>query len=290
MFKVKFLLSALSLVLLSACVTGQSDVDRLRQQIMAIERKHQQDNQEIIRQLEDYGAKIVALEEAMSEAGGSVQTTQANLWAEMESMRVQIATLTGTLDAMERQMLENRSQSQEAQRILGQLRVKTDDLDRSVQMMSSQLGVEVAERTPLPDAPDLETERVRVSDPADEGAARELYQRALDSFYDRDYDQAQALWEEFTDNFPGHALASNAFFWQGESFFQMQKYAQAVLAYQEVITNYPDSSKLSASMLKQGMSFMNLDREEPGRLVLNELINRFPDSAEARRARAFLSD
>ncbi|MFN2267908.1 MAG: tetratricopeptide repeat protein, partial [Desulfonatronovibrio sp.] len=82
---------------------------------------------------------------------------------------------------------------------------------------------------------------------------------------------------------------ANAYFWQGESFYQMQKYAQAVLAYQEVITNFPDSNKMSASMLKQGMSFFHLDKEEAGELVLNELVNKYPDTAEARRAKAFIS-
>ena len=293
MKRIKYIYLVFSCLLLSSCVTSQSDVDSLRQQVHVLQRQQQADKQEITRKLEDYQARLEVIDEGVSEAGGSILSTQANLWAEVESMRVQVATLTGRLDALEREYSSTRQQREEIDGTLSQLRTKTRELDRSIQMISSQLGLEVAGAQPaLPSiaepveaVPDLHRELDMRAD-----AAQPLYQRALDSFYDRNYELAQSLWEEFTDHFPDHALASNAYFWQGESFYQMHKYAQAALAYQEVITNFPESNKVVASMLKQGMSFFQLGREEAGELVLNELVNKFPDTAEARRARAFMSE
>ncbi|WP_051617365.1 tol-pal system protein YbgF [Desulfonatronovibrio hydrogenovorans] len=270
--------------LLASCVTTQSDVDTLRFQVRSLERQQQNDRQVFRQTLEEQKAQLEAIEQGLTEAGGSVQATQANLWAEVQSLKVQVATLTGRLDSLERDTLDRAETREDNRQAIEDMRAKTRELDRSVQMISSQLGLEMPEQETRPETVD-EFEPIQPGD-----SARALYQRALDSFYDRNYELAQSLWEEFADNFPDHPLTSNAHFWQGESFYQLERYAQAVLAYQEVITNFSDSNKMSASMLKQGMSFFHLGREEAGRLVLNELLQKYPDTAEARRAKAFMSD
>lgn len=290
MRNIKYLLLLIGCLMLASCVTAQSDVDSLRQQVRALERQQQRDRQDMTQRLEEYQIVLQEIDEGLSQAGGSVQATQANLWAEVESMRVQLATVTGSLDSLERQYNETREEHLDSRQTLRELRNKTTDLDQSLKMISSQLGVEISSGSEEQVTPE-ETSQVEDFQPVTTTptSARALYQRALDSFFDRDYELAQSLWQEFAENFTDHDLAANAYFWQGESFYQMQKYAQAVLAYQEVITNFPDSNKMSASMLKQGMSFFHLDREEPGELVLNELVSKFPDTAEARRAKAFIS-
>ncbi len=289
MLIVKTFLLAAAVFVLSACVTGQSDVDRMQMQIRNLERQQHQERQKMQQELEKYQEELAAatkaMEERISEAGSPVQASQANLWAEVESLRVQVATMSGNLDALERRV-SRMGDEQDVPEEVKALQERTEKLDRHLQTMASQLGVDIhdeVETASVPDDPDLEP----VDDPQ---TARVLYQRALDSFYDRDYERAQSLWEEFAENYPEHDLISNAYFWQGESFYQMQEYAEAALAYQEVISNFPDSNKITASMLKQGMSFIELGREEAGQLVLNELLEKYPNSAEARRARAFISE
>ncbi len=288
----KYVFLGIVCLLMTSCITYQSETDVLRQQLRVMERQQQKDMQDMSKRLEDYQARLESMGEMVSQADGSVQTTQATLWADVESMRVQLATLTGRLDSLEREYMATREQHGVAGQTLNELRTKTRELDRSVQMISSQLGVEIAEpeALPVPVSEFVPDERLEPVPPVRADTAQTLYQRALDAFYDRNYATAQALWEEFTENFPEHVLTSNAYFWQGESFFQMQEYAQAALAYQEVITNFPQSNKINSSMLKQGMSFYHLGRKEAGELVLNELIRKFPDTAESRRARTFMSE
>ncbi len=289
MQSIRYILLGMACFFLASCVTSQSDFDSLRHQMRVMERQQQKDRQDFIQEMEAVQAHLQELDEQISRDEGTVQATQATLWADVQSMQVQVATLSGRLDSLERQHRESSQLGQDHDQILQELKAKTRKLDRSVHMISSQLGIEIAETEPpreraVPAPPETDAPPVRPD------SAQALYQRALDSFYDRDYELAQALWEEFADHFPDHTLTSNAYFWQGESFYQMQDFAQSALAYQEVITNFPDSNKLSASMLKQGMSFFHLGREEAGQLVLNELIRKFPDTAEARRARAFMTD
>ncbi len=291
MQNIKYLILLIVCLFVTSCVTAQSDVDNLRQQVRALERKQQRDRQDMTQRLGEYEVLLKEIDEGLSQAGGSVQATQANLWAEVESMRVHLATVTGSLDSLERRYNETSEEHLDSRQAIRELRAKTTELDQSVRMISSQLGIEISYSDT--EGPHIPEEASQVEDfqpaPTAPTSARALYQRALDSFFDRDYELAQSLWQEFAENFTDHDLTSNAYFWQGESFYQMQRYAQAVLAYQEVITNFPDSNKMSASMLKQGMSFFHLDREEAGELVLNELVSKFPDTAEARRAKAFIS-
>ncbi len=286
MLKIYFFLIPVLGLLLNACVTTQADVDRLQDQITALE-EEQQKNQELMQQrLEEYEEQLAlhtqTLEERVSEVERPMQSKQAELWAEMESLRVDVATLSGDLEVLERQISHLRDEDQDWGQIIQDLQEKTRELDRTLHTVVSRLGLDLQEE---------ETAFIPEKVPEEEmETARTLYQRALDAFYNRDYEQAQSLWEDFAENFPEHDLVSNAYFWQGEAFYQMQEYAEAVLAYQEVISNYPDSNKITPSMLKQGMSFIYLGREEAGELILNELLQEYPDSAEAKRAQAFMSD
>ncbi len=290
MLNFKILLLAAAVFILSACTTGgQTSMERMQMQIRTLEHQQHQDRKKMQDELDkiqdELAERTKSLEEKVSEAGGPAQAIQANLWAEMESIRVQVATLTGNLDALQRKV-SRMEDGQDIPQEVRSLQEKTRVLERQLQTMASQLGLDLlddVETAAILDAPELD----QVREPQ---TARVLYQRALDSFYDRDYDGAQSLWEEFAELFPEHDLISNAYFWQGESFYQMQEYAEAALAYQEVITNFPDSNKIEASMLKQGMSFISLGRKEAGQLILNELLEKYPDSAEARRARAFISE
>ncbi len=287
--KVKIILLFCASLALSACVTSQADLDRVNTRLATLERQQQHERQTQEQQLAEYREhlelNLSALEEKIDKTGGPVQATQANLWAELESIRVQVATLSGNMGALERNVARLEGDDQDLPSELDRMERKIRELDRLLQALASRMGVDL----------EKESEELRRAEAADEagedaGTARVLYQRALDSFFDREYETAQLLWEEFAENFPNHDLIANAYFWQGESFYQLQDYAQAVLAYQEVITSFPESNKLTASMLKQGMSFIHMDRTAAGKLVLSELIEDYPDSPETKRAQAFMSE
>ena len=83
-------------------------------------------------------------------------------------------------------------------------------------------------------------------------------------------------------------MTSNAWFWQGETNYQLQNYGNAALAYQEVITKFSKSNKLPAAMLKQGMSFEKLGKREAANARYKELIKTHPNSPEAKRAKTLI--
>lgn len=288
---------------LPACVTS-SDFDRLRSQVyyQDQERKKQEE-------------RIAQLQNELSQS----KPVQANSWAEVNSMRSQMAALNGQVDDLRR--------AQEAQRsaaggtiTLDAVHQKVQELDRKTLFMASQLGVVFDEMPAASPAnttsqaappvaqsgagqqPAVHPTPAPVLQPAGpspqpatqdanqppSGPGQELYEKALENFYGKKYKPAQTLWAEFVKGFPKDPLVPNALFWQGECFFQMQDYANAVLTYQKVIEEHSKSNKYKAALLKQGISFFKLKKDQAGKLVLEDLIKKHPDSAEAKRAQAYL--
>lgn len=283
---------------LPGCVTT-SDFDRLRSQVYSQE-------QERIRQQE----RITQLEAELARS----QPAQANNWAEVNTLRSQVAALTGQVDDLRRTQ-EMQQQAAGGLVTVDTLNARVVDLERKNLFMASQLGIVFDEMPPLPapqaaapfpgaPAPQPQTapqapDQIQPAEPAPappaapaqpELSGQELYQQALENFYAMKYQQAQTMWAEFVKGFPKDPLVPNAIFWQGECFFQMQDYANAVLTYQKVIEDHSASNKYTAALLKQGISFFKLKKDQAGRLVLEDLIKKHPQSAEAKRAQAYLKD
>lgn len=116
-----------------------------------------------------------------------------------------------------------------------------------------------------------------------------LYDSASKAFSERRYKDALDSWKQFTDLYPNHSLTPNAYFWQGESSYQLQDYARAAVAYQQVIEKFPRSNKYAQALLKQGLSFLKTGKTEAGQVRLNEVIKKFPKSTEAARAKKILA-
>lgn len=116
-----------------------------------------------------------------------------------------------------------------------------------------------------------------------------LYERALEAFDKFQYQQALDLWTEITLRFPEHKTVSSAYFWQGESSYQMQDFKNAISKYDKVIRKYPDSNKYPAALLRQGLSYYALNNRQDGRLRLQKLLEKFPNRPETMRAEIFLN-
>lgn len=258
---------------LSACMQGNSD--------MINERMAQQDR------------RIEALSNQAREVE-QVLPGQAEMWAQMQSMRQEMATIHGQLDD-----LNNRSaQIGDA----GQLRADVARLDAAVRQMAAQLGVEVDglrgpavspapavvnpyTGTPVSAAPPVES----APEPVNIDTAKALYDSGTKAFGDRRYRDAIKIFDDFSANYAKHQLAGNSQFWRGESYFQLGDYANAALAYQEVISKYPASQKLQGAYLKQGMAFYKAGKKDAGKVRFDELIKKYPNSPEAVSAKKFMA-
>ncbi len=132
-------------------------------------------------------------------------------------------------------------------------------------------------------------ENLMLSERSENISPEYLYERALEAFDKFQYQQALDLWTEMTILFPEHKRVSSAYFWQGESSYQMQDFKNAISKYDKVIRKYPDSNKYPAALLRQGLSYYALNNRQDGRLRLQKLLEKFPNRPETMRAEIFLN-
>ncbi len=296
-------LTVLCLPLLFSC-TNQSDVDAMYAKVL---KNEQQIN-------------------ALSSQMGNVEQVlpgQAEMWAQMQSMRQELNSLRGLTDEV-----QVRLGGGDGQADFAAVRDKVNRIETLLRRMASGLGVDTSildapgatepgspssnavpsrpdynpgvppvtsgqsqtgetgqPGSPLPSAGSAEYQQGAATD-----TASNLYDSGLRAFDNRRYQDAVKIFTEFASAFPQNKLTSNAWFWKGESNYALKDYGAAVLAYQEVLEKFPGSAKYQSSMLKQGMSFYYAGKKDAARFRLDELIKKYPNSPEAGRAKKFLED
>lgn len=303
----KLAVLALAVCLLPACASKQ-DLDNLSISVNSQFNQQRQTNNRL-------EAEIQQIYKRIDEANTPVKTTQANLWAENESMRVKIAQLQGQVEALQRDISGVSKTAQGGAPVVQDLNRQVRELQAAMTQVTSQLGVELA--TPAPGTPTDQPVPAGVGTPGAPGTylvapvtpaasapevtpapktaapidtADALYKKAMMAFQEKKYGEAQSMFGELAANFPKHSLTPNAIFWQGESYYQAGDYSKAVLVYQDVITKFPKHQKASVAMLKQGMGLYKLGKKDVGKAVLKTVTDKYPGSVEAKRAKEFMKN
>ena len=239
---------------------------------------------------------------------------QAEMWAQMQTMRQDLNTVQGRLDDAGLQpgevatMREKIRRMEELlRRMASQMAISTEALDAPIstgtpgyapQSSAAPYGAPAAQPYPTaqpayptatPEPTPTATPTAAATPTGSSDTADNLYNAGIKSFDQHNYQDAVVSFKDFTAAYPKHKLAGNAYFWQGESYFQMKDYPRAALAYQEVIEKYPGSAKIQSSMLKQGIALHNAGKKPAAQERLQDLIKRYPNSPEASRAKQFLA-
>ena len=244
------------------------------------------------------------IQQILSQVGQVEQVLpgQAEMWAQVQNMRQEINMLNGKIDDLQRGGAGGGETAQ--------LRDRVARLEAVVRQMASQLAINVDSLNtsdaggyaPAPGAaqpgyaaqpasPQPASSQPQASAGAGGAVntASALYDSGIKAFDQRRYKDSVVAFKDFVAAYPKHNLASNAHFWEGESYFQMKDYARAALAYQEVIANFPGSAKVQSAMLKQGIALYNAGKKPAAQERLQDLIKRYPNSPEASRAKQFLA-
>lgn len=117
--------------------------------------------------------------------------------------------------------------------------------------------------------------------------AKELYKSALDLIRSGKTKKSRDLFKQYLRDYPGGALANNAQFWIGESYYDEKEYEKAIVEYDDVTRKYPAGGKVPAAMLKQAMAFEKIKDYKTSLALYNKLIKAHPKSDEAKLAKRF---
>jgi tol-pal system protein YbgF len=159
---------------------------------------------------------------------------------------------------------------------------------KSIETRLTKLEKEIAEQTAvLSILKDSDSVSEKTSEKAPRISAKELYKSALDLIRSGKTKKSRNLFKQYLKDYPGGALANNAQFWIGESYYDEQEYEKAIVEYDDVIKKYPAGGKVPAARLKQAMAFEKIKDYKTARALYSTLIKDHPRSDEAKLAKKF---
>lgn len=255
-------------------------------------------------------------ESRIQQTQNPIVTKQADLWAEIETIKSRLDGIQGQLDGVTRAQGGGKGPTTE------ELARQVNAVRQAVQQLGGDVSagpVSTPEGQAVPMSA-LDANQARAALSSDPGAAiksavipmpgqapapgapgqapapgagapdvaQQLFDRAVAAFKDNKYDDAQRMFGEFSTTFKKHALLADSLAWRGDSLFQLNKYAEAVLVYDEVRSKFPKSPKVPAVMLKEGICLYKLGKKEAGKHILRDVVKRFPNAPQAKAASQYM--
>jgi len=209
---------------------------------------------------------------ALAEALAVMRQRQADQGADISEIRDLLKAWSGKLEHLLKGMSV-------AERRLNQLNAKVSRLERS---LNSRQGEQKSWGQSQADQ--MAGKDVALAD------SEAVYEKALNLFKDKEYDQAREEFQRIVSAHPGTPPAVQSQFWIGESFFLDGNYEQAILEYEKVVKMDPKGERAPQALLKEGLSFSHLGDNATAKLIFQQLVEHFPDSSQAAAAAAKLAE
>jgi tol-pal system protein YbgF len=116
------------------------------------------------------------------------------------------------------------------------------------------------------------------SDPA---AAQAAYNSAFQAIRGGNYVEASRQFRGFIQQYPDSALAPNALYWLGESYYATTNYPVALQSFQQLLSQFPQSDKAPDALLKVGYSQIELKQLDAAKATLKQVSAKYPGSRVA---------
>ncbi|MFO7541588.1 MAG: tol-pal system protein YbgF [Thiobacillus sp.] len=107
------------------------------------------------------------------------------------------------------------------------------------------------------------------------------YETAFNQFREANYAGAIAGFKGFLKAYPDSALAPNAQYWVGYSYYALKDYKSALAHQQKLVAAYPGSAKVPDSLFNIASNQMALDNFAGARKTLEELVAKYPGTNAA---------
>jgi tol-pal system protein YbgF len=112
------------------------------------------------------------------------------------------------------------------------------------------------------------------------------YNRAYELLQSADYNGAEQILRTFLAQYSDHPLASNAWYWLGESYYIRSRYGEAVSTFAQGYQRFPNGAKTADTLLKLGMALTKIGQHDKACLTFSELIRSSYNAPAAIQQRA----
>ncbi|MFC5581919.1 tol-pal system protein YbgF [Rhodanobacter terrae] len=115
----------------------------------------------------------------------------------------------------------------------------------------------------------------------DSAGAQAAYDTAFQAIRAGNYVEASREFRAFLQQYPNHALAPNAWYWLGESYYVTTNYQVAQESFQRLLSQFPQSDKAPDALLKVGYSQLELKQVDAAKATLKKVTTQYPGSKAA---------
>lgn len=276
---VVFLLLAMALVSLPAAAQKREvieltkEVELLRQEVKELRQTVERDNAVTKSLVEQALDAINRMKTTVTEAEQSMRQSQTDANTRVDSLATQVQSLRDAMDELSARLAMVSQQLAQAQGVLETVDSRLAGSAGAPPVVSG--GPATGGGNPPPST--------SASPPAP--APQSLYDNALRDLNTGKYDLARQQFQDYLQYYGRTALAGNAQFHIGETYYRQNDFKRAIAEYDKVLRDHPDSNKVAASLLKKGYAQLELNQRDEGIRTLRGLVEKYPRSDEAEWAR-----
>ena len=118
----------------------------------------------------------------------------------------------------------------------------------------------------------------------------EIYSYAYDMLVRENFIEAEKSFKAFIGEHPDDPLASNAYYWLGETYYVQKKFQLASISFARGFKNFPKGNKAIDQLFKLALTFMNLGKNEDACAAFSKLESEFPNAPKriSNRAKEYI--
>ena len=248
------------------------DVQLLKQQVLSLETKIEQ-NAEEIKGIRDQLQELLDLTRQFQTAQASAREEQRRLPAQYQILLEKVENINAQLAQFSEDLIE----------------IKRVALPLAEQVTEGEhSGESQPETTPAQDqkeSDDKPSEEELPPSISPNLSPNEVYNMARSDYLKGNFELAIEGFTIYKTQFPESPLADDALYWIGECYFSQEKHNEAIEHFNELILNYPNGDKIPAAYLKKGISLAEQEKKEEALSVFKLLITKFPLEEETKITR-----
>lgn len=208
---------------------------------------------------------------AASSTSGSGGAASADFEVRLGEIEEKQRDITGQLEKLNYDIQQMKDRLEKA---LADYDMRFNQLEKSSNAQTEPSGPTVeSEQQPAPASNQNTLGTISSSGP---DPANTLYEDAFANIRDGKYDAAATKFQKFLENYPDHALASNAQYWLAETHYARGNYKQSAKMFAQGYQDFPKAPKAADSLLKLGLSLSKLNKKEDACVTFQQLKKEFP--------------
>ena len=113
----------------------------------------------------------------------------------------------------------------------------------------------------------------------------DIYKHAYNMLIQENFLEAEKFFNIFIGENPKDPLASNAYYWLGETFYVQKEFQKAAISFAKGYQQFPKGNKALDQLFKLALTFINLGKNEDACASFSKLDVEFPDAPKRIKGR-----